>query len=112
MSVIEHDKESSPLRGWTIDRKINIFGTIGIMLAMASWVWALSDRVASNTRAIASNQTIMELQINQINISLREIALNQRLGHPVSASRFADIQAQLLRIEDKVDRHFDPQKHD
>lgn len=112
MSVIEHDKDKPPLKGWTIDRKINIYGTIGLMLAMSGWLWNVQNDVATNTRDIESDREFRDLQISQINSSLVQIAENQRTGHPVSAQLFATIQAQLNRIENKVDRHFETQKHD
>lgn len=81
-----------------MDRKINIFGTIGMALAMGSWVWNLSDRVANNTREIESHREIVNVQIENIKEDRLQIA-------QLSAERFGEIKLQLIRIEDKVDRH-------
>ncbi len=107
--MIEHDSNKPISRGWTIDRKINIYGTMGLMLAMATWVWNIQNDVSTNARDIQADKALTALQIININDKLDNIIAHQ--NHPVSAQRFADIQLQLIRIEDKMDRHFESDKH-
>ena len=107
--MIEHDSNNPISRGWSFDRKINIYGTVGLMLAMATWVWNIQNDVSTNARDIQADKALTALQIININDKLDNIIEHQ--SHPVSAQRFADIQTQLFRIEDKVDRHNESAKH-
>ena len=96
--MIKHNPDQPIVKGWTLDRKINIFGTIGFLLAISSWVWNISDRVEANARNIASHKEVLSIQI----ADLKEDRIHTER---ISAERFTEILLKLNRIEDKVDRH-------
>ena len=97
-TMISHNPEKPIVQGWTLDRKINIFGTIGFLLAISSWVWNISDRVEANARDIESHKEILSIQI----ADLKEDRIHTER---IAAERFTEILLKLNRIEDKVDRH-------
>ena len=100
--MITHDPDKPISQGWTLDRKINIYGTIGLCLAIASWVWNVQAGVEANARDIAAHKEILSLQI----ADLKEDRLHTER---IAAERFTEILLKLNRIEDKVDRHTESQ---
>lgn len=96
--MLKHNPDKPINQGWSLDRKINIYGTLGMVLAMASWIWTLSDRVADNKREIASHKELM-------NVQLQNLKDDRIHAEQISTERFTEIRVQLIRIEDKVDRH-------
>lgn len=61
--MIKHKSNEPITSGWSIDRKINIFGTMGFLLAIAAWVWNISDHVAENSRDIILHNKVVDVAL-------------------------------------------------
>ena len=96
--MIKHSSDKPLTQGWTMDRKINIYGTVGMILAIASWTWNVQDGVIENKRSIVQNKALHDLEIKY----LKDDRAKQ---DQLAAERFTEIKVQLVRIENKVDRH-------
>lgn len=94
--MLKHNPDEPIVKGWTLDRRINIYGTLGLCAAIASWVWNVQSQGIENQRMITQNKEIHDLEIGHLKASAS-------LTEEIAATRFTALQTQLARMEDKLE---------
>ena len=95
--MIAHNAE----QGRHLDKRIgvaHILTTVSLLVGLGSVLWALETRVTAVEHEVITNREVMNIEIANIK---DERLHEQRL----QTERFGEIKVQLMRIENKVDRH-------
>jgi hypothetical protein len=103
-NMITKDRESGE---WRWDKRINLFSLLALIIALASWVWNLSDGVADNKRSIELHNKVVELELvtlRAVDQNLDRMIINQ---NKEVLKRLDTSDKTLDRIEDAVNRHLE-----
>jgi hypothetical protein len=126
VSMIAHDKNAGPLKGWHLDKRITVshlFTTLAFALAIGGVLYAQDVRltivendVANVSKDVVAHSAIVNAQIasqeKQFQIQMdavkemdRQMILQQNAHFNDIIARLSDQTRRLERIEDGVQRH-------
>jgi len=101
VNVIKHDADKPITQGWHLDKRISlahIFTTVSFIIAIGAIMWAIEARVTKVEQAVITHTIVTDIQV----ANLKEDAVHEQR---LATERFGEIKQQLIRIENKVDRH-------
>ena len=99
---------------WHLDKRVQIADIVALLMigiALAAWIFALSERVSTNTGRIGTHEQVMEVEVAKIQTQIdahserdRELMQEMNRHYQEILGRLSDQTRRLERIEDRVNQ--------